>query len=396
MARFDDLLEHYRRDDMAASELEEFLALLVADASPMATPILEDLHNNAFPGLTTAAQRHLMLARILETNRRHRKAPLIRILQRAAAAAIIIALTGGTWLWFTRTPKANNNSSLSKNDIVPGTNKAVLTLSNGQKIILDSAQNGLLTQQGSTNIEKLNNGALAYLPPAPLPRGGRGKGGRGGTGEGGAFNTLSTPRGGQYKLTLPDGSKVFLNSASSLRYPTAFTGSTRSVELSGEAYFEIAKNKNSPFIVKIASTSVRVLGTHFDIMAYPDEAALNTTLLEGSVQVTRAGQTRTLAPGQQALVAADNPMITVQPADIDKAIAWTTGFFKFNHTDLHTIMREIARWYDIDVVYQTTDNTETYGGRIRRDLNLSVLIKFLESNGIHHFRIEGKRLIVLP
>ena len=210
------------------------------------------------------------------------------------------------------------------------------------------------------------------------------------------INTVTTPKGGQYRLLLADGTRVWLNSASSLRYPSAFAGDTRTVELSGEAYFEVAKNIDHPFIVNSKDISVKVLGTHFDIMAYADEDALNTTLIEGAVLVSQGSQSRILAPGQQALVAGNNSIISVQAADTDKAIAWTTGFFKFNHTDLHTIMREIARWYDIDIVYETNDNTETYGGRIRRDLNLSSLIKFLEANGIHHFRIDGKKLTVLP
>jgi transmembrane sensor len=379
MASFQVLLEKWSRDEMAAAELEEFLALLEADASPMAAPILEDLHNNPYPGFTDPAQRQRMLARILEANRRGRKTRIIRILQRATAAAVLITMITGAWLWF-RHSAPPGSAQLSHNDIAPGGNKAVLTLGDGSTITLDSAHNGKLAIQGNTRVIK-GDGRLIYRP------------GRNGSI---VYNSVTTPRGGQYQLILADGSKVWLNSASSLRYPTAFTTTTRTVELSGEGYFEVAKNSKNPFIVKIKDVSVKVLGTHFDIMAYPDEAALNTTLIEGAVTVTNGAQTRTLAPGQQALVGPGNSAISVQPADIDKAIAWTTGFFKFDHSDLHSIMREISRWYDIEIAYETSDNNETYGGRIRRDLNLSVLIKFLEANGIHHFRIEGKRLVVLP
>lgn len=295
-----------------------------------------------------------------------------------AAAAVLLFLSGGIWLL---TPNQTKPILAGQARIVPGGNKAVLTLGDGRTIVLDSIHNGQVAQQRSAIISR-QNGQLVYdVRPDARPAGVE-------------FNMVTTPRGGQYTVVLVDGSKVLLNAASSLRYPTAFTGNDRTVELSGEAYFEVVHNKSQPFIVKTHRQDIKVLGTSFDVMAYSDEPNERTTLVDGSVQVSLGAETRILTPGQQTLV---NDNIAVANADVDKETAWTTGFFKFDHTDIHTIMREIVRWYDIDIAYETPMNdSDTYSGRIRRNLPLSDLITFLKDNGIHHFRLEGRKLTVLP
>jgi ferric-dicitrate binding protein FerR (iron transport regulator) len=193
---------------------------------------------------------------------------------------------------------------------------------------------------------------------------------------------------------LPDGSKVWLNAASSLRYPVSFSGGERKLELRGEAYFEVASNASQPFTVITPDMKVAVLGTNFDVMAYEDEERHSTTLLSGAVMVASGDRSRQLRPGEQA-IATGNALTTVT-ADIEKVMAWKSGFFKFNNTDIKSLMREVSRWYDIDIVYQINDYSGDYGGRISRNLGLSELIQLLEQNGIHHYRMEGKKLIVLP
>jgi ferric-dicitrate binding protein FerR (iron transport regulator) len=298
-----------------------------------------------------------------------------------AAAAILLMLAGSVVL-FTR--KKNTPVPAQMTAIAAGGNKAVLTLGNGRQIVLDSVPNGQLTQQIGATISR-QNGQVIYDVI------------KGSNAVATEYNTITIPKGGQYTVVLPDGSKVMLNAASSLKYPTVFTGNDRTVELSGEGYFEIAKNKLQPFVVKTSHQTVTVLGTTFDVMAYSDEPTERTTLVNGAVQVGVGSQTSVLTPGQQALVDKGNVGITVVDADVDKEIAWTTGSFKFDHTDIHPIMRVIARWYDIEVTYEAPANdTETYTGRISRNLPLSDLATFLENNGIHHFRIEGRKLTVLP
>jgi ferric-dicitrate binding protein FerR (iron transport regulator) len=211
-----------------------------------------------------------------------------------------------------------------------------------------------------------------------------------------AYNIISTPRGGQYQLILPDGSKVWLNSASSLKFPTAFYGKERQVELTGEGYFEVAKNANTPFSVTVNQMKIDVLGTHFNIMAYNDEKTMNTTLLEGAVTVSDGEMEKKLIPGQQAIVNEATRQMSVGQADILKAIAWKNGLFEFDNTDLSTIMRQLARWYDIEIVYEVTPEKTALGGSISRNLSLKEVLNMLEANGINHFNIEGKKIFVLP
>jgi len=239
------------------------------------------------------------------------------------------------------------------------------------------------------------------------------------------YNTISTPRGGQYQLVLPDGTRVWLNAASSLRFPTAFTGSDRTVSMTGEVYFEVAPDKVRPFHVQVNDMTVDVLGTHFNVMAYGDEAAVKTTLLEGSVKVKAGDQERLLIPGQQASLgnraapgapqaggaqsdavqraSTGNPgaprpaaeKLSVQTADVQQAIAWKNGFFEFENMDLGTIMRQISRWYDVDISYETQDTAARFGGGISRKLDLPDVLRLLEVNGVH-FRLDKRTLTVIP
>jgi ferric-dicitrate binding protein FerR (iron transport regulator) len=297
-------------------------------------------------------------------------------------------------------PLATVHTSNDIRDIRPGGNKAVLTLANGATIVLDSAHDGLIGQQGNTSIVKVDAGALAYDTKSKH------------TGEV-LYNAISTPRGGQYQVILPDGSKVWLNAASSLRFPTSFVGKERLVELTGEAYFEIAKNAAMPFRVFVVpplgsgreGMSVRVLGTHFNIKAYENEQSIRTTLLEGAVKVAipalsgvwrDGGQEVTLVPGRQAI--ADNAARSLQVADAntEQVVAWKNGMFRFKETSIRELMREVERWYNVDVIYNTVKTDQDFTGIVPRTRNISELLHTLELTGTVHFQIEGKKIIVLP
>lgn len=304
-----------------------------------------------------------------------------RFVRYAAAAILLIFMGAGTYYYLK--PVKKPEVLAARKDIAPGSNKAMLTLSNGRKIALNNVQNGTLAQQGVTAVHKPGNGLVAYqvgtMPGTPLHNNAATD-----------FNTVTTPRGGQYQVILPDGTKAWLNSLSSIHFPVAFTGRERNVETTGEVYFEVAKDKLKPFRVSTAGQTVTVLGTHFNIMAYSDEPQIVTTLLEGAVSIAKGGQSKTLKPGEQALV---NQDIKVVDADTDDAIAWKKGLTAFTDADLKSIMRKVSRWYDIDVEYQGQISDRTFTGAISRNSNLSALLKILALNRIQ-FSIEDKKLIV--
>jgi transmembrane sensor len=298
----------------------------------------------------------------------------------AAAAILILLLAGAAW-WFETRHAGNTPAVARKQDLPPGGNKAVLTLSNGQKIILDSAKDGSLAIQNNTVVNKRHSGELEYEARqgrSPSPE---------------IYNTLTTPRGGQYLLTLPDGSRIWLNAASSVRYPTAFNGKRRSVDITGEAYLEIARDPHSPFIVHAGGQSVEVLGTGFNVNAYSDETATATTLIEGSVRVD-GGNTRVIVkPGEQASTTEGGAGIRVARADPEAVLAWKNGQFEFSHTDIASILRQIARWYDVTIIYKGNAPKIAIYGEAPRNLNLSEIVKVLALSGVH-CEIDGKDLIV--
>lgn len=293
----------------------------------------------------------------------------------AAAAAVILIAGAGLFYYANQEPKKGLNYS-TYTDIAPGTKKAILTLADGQQISLSEAKDGNLAIADQAIIKKTGEGQLVYqdakTAEAKI-----------------VYNSIATPNGGQYTLTLSDGTKVILNAASSLKYPTRFNGKDRTVELTGEGYFEVAHDKAKPFKVISTGQTVEVLGTHFNINAYANEPGIKTTLLEGSVDVNGT----LLKPNQQAVLKA-NHQINVQDVDVDEAVAWKNGLFKFDHTDLKTLMRQIARWYDVEIVYEGTVKEEQFYGKIERSYTLAEVLKVLELGKVK-FRIEGKRIIVM-
>ena len=271
-------------------------------------------------------------------------------------------------------------------DIAPGGNKTILTLANGKKIIIKNAQNGLLAKEGTSAINKTHEGTIIYQ---------RSPNGNGQNPEPVSYNTITIPRGGEYQaIILPDGSKVLVNSASSLRYPTAFPGNERKIELTGEAYFEVVKNPSKPFRVICNDQMVEVLGTHFNINSYDDEPAIKTTLLEGKVKVTATSDNavKILLPGQQAVLNASS--FTVNPVDTEEAIAWTNGKFMFNNDNIVYIMREISRWYNVEVDFSGPIPTSGFYGGTPRSKNVSEVLNTLQLTGKVHFKIEGRKITV--
>ena len=304
---------------------------------------------------------------------------------RWVAAAVLVLLAGtASWLLFfdkKKEPVDLVQQERFANDVGPGRNAAILTLAGGKKILLDSGAIGKIGRQGNTIVAN-NSGRLTYTAlhekPSEL-----------------FYNTLTTQRGNQYQLVLPDGSKVWLNAASSITYPTAFEGKERKVVVSGEVYFEVAANKNLPFIVQEGDMTVQVLGTHFNIDGYGDEAAMKTTLLEGEVRVLRGSSNSLLKPGQQAMLAKnDNRVTVVDDANLEEVMAWKNGEFLFTDAPIESIMQQVARWYDVDVVYDARIS-EHFVANIPRNVPVSRLLNYLELTDQVHFRIEGKKITVI-
>jgi ferric-dicitrate binding protein FerR (iron transport regulator) len=264
--------------------------------------------------------------------------------------------------------------------VAPGSNKAILTLADGSRITLDSTGNQVI-QQGNATIRQ-QQGHLQYTTT--------------GTAENLSFNILSTPAGGQYQLSLPDGSRVWLNAASSLRFPTAFNNRERNVILTGEAYFEIAQNVNSPFKVTANDVTIEILGTHFNIMAYADEHQLTTTLLQGAVKVHGSGKAVLLRPGQQAQFDHHSRELEVSAADTESAVAWKNGYFSFSNENIQSAMRKIARWYNVDIEYRGDVTHKALWGTVSRFENINEVLSTLELTGTMHFSMEGRKVIVTP
>jgi transmembrane sensor len=314
---------------------------------------------------------------------------------RVAAAAVLIGAVATGTIFFAnhktrvQTPAtANHKAAPSQTDIQPGGNKAVLTLADGSNIALDSAHTGRLTQQGGAQVLKMADGRLKYNVV------------EGNSPNAVTYNILSTPKGGQYRLVLPDGSQVWLNAASSIRYPTAFTGTDREVEITGEAYFEIARNPSMPFRVQTVNhlgdadpMTIEVLGTHFNVNAYADEDAVRTTLLEGSVKIKKGNRSGLLRPGQQAQLQPTGDIRWIPDADVEQATAWKNGVFEFDGEELPVIMRQISRWYDVEVEYEGKIPTEPFTGRVSRSTTLSGVLKILKLSDIE-VTVSNNKVIV--
>ncbi|MEO6522900.1 MAG: FecR domain-containing protein [Mucilaginibacter sp.] len=303
----------------------------------------------------------------------------------AVAASVLVFLSVGIYIINTRKSTsviAKVNTPARQKDIQPGTNKAILTLANGKHIQLDDAKNGVLSKQGNSAITKSGNGIVI-------------KNGSGNALADIALNTITIPRGGKYNITLPDGTHVWLNASSSLTFPTVFTGNQRKVAVTGEAYFEVAKNKAMPFKIDVNGKQVvEVLGTHFNINAYADERTITTTLLEGSVKINYQDKSTLIKPGEMA-VNTDGSGVTVKPADVDEVMAWKNDQFVFNSENIVSIMKKISRWYDVDVIFKGDMAKINFDGNYSRAKGLSSLLKNIELVDKVRIVTEERRITVI-
>lgn len=393
--RLSYLFGRYILQQISAEEEDELMGLLAdIDNKEEIEELLDEVIRETGPGTSLPEDRaNFIFEQILQQGKEKKWEILVKtsassFWRRMAVAAGILFAIAGTAFWFLKSsPHSENLTAVLHVEkpamIVPGGDKAVLTREDGTVVILDSLQNGVKLQEGSTEIEK--NGATLIYNASELRMPNKS-----------AFNTLSTPRGGQFKLVLPDGSRVWLNSSSSLRYPVVFSGSLREVELSGEAYFEIAKDINRTFRVNVSGLKVEVLGTHFNVNAYDDEETVKTSLLEGKVRVRLKERTDLLEPGQQEIIQVNSGSFKKIKADMEAVVAWKNGLFQFDNVDIKTIMRQVSRWYDADIEYQfpEKDREQRFEGKISRTAQLSDILKILELSGVK-FKIEGKKIVVL-
>lgn len=293
-------------------------------------------------------------------------------------AAVLLLAGAGTWFLAKKQPQPSTEIVQQPVTIHPGGNKAMLTLADGSTILLDSAANGYLAEQGLTKIHKTANGQLSYESAK---------------GKAAGFNTIATPRGGQYQIILPDSSRVWLNAMSSIRFPTAFDCRERNVEINGEAYFEIVKNSKQPFIVTTGNSTIRVLGTSFNVNAYKDEEDIRTTLVSGSVSVATGSRKVILKEGQQSEVDRSGNIKIAPQVDMEAELAWKNGYFYFKGQDIEKIMRHISRWYDADIVMLAKPENKFYS-KISRDVPITELLEVFELTGKVKFIIEGKKVTI--
>ncbi|NML21210.1 FecR family protein [Pseudoflavitalea sp. G-6-1-2] len=390
-------LYHKLIDGTASSAEKAELARLAA--IPENEPALLELMNEAWDtfdseeNILTGLQSETMLRKALEDESSTAEIPpahrigLRRGWIKYAAAIVLLAGTATVYYFNSNKPPEQPviaGKEEQAADVLPGGEKAVLTLADGRRIVLDSAANGQLAQQGNVQVEKLANGQIRYIPANA-------------SGNTVMWNTMSTPTGGQYQITLPDGTRVWLNAASSITYPASFVSKQRLVKIKGEVYFDVAKNKEQPFVVEMPDQSnIEVLGTAFNVNAYADEANIKTTLAEGSIKLIKADQSAILKPGQQGTVSAQQKdgIKVISGVDLAQAFAWKNGLFSFNDADFPSIMRQLERWYNIQVKYQNAIPDITLKGKMYRNVNLSVILDYLQKMGVK-LRKEGNTIVIL-
>jgi ferric-dicitrate binding protein FerR (iron transport regulator) len=383
--RLEELFNRCMNEQATEEEVAELTRLLqLPEHAEKARQLIEQAHDtvpemelpvSTIAAITTAifqAEDKTQLV-VVRKNR-------FRWLRYAAAVALILAAARGGYLWqsFKSRPSA---PAQVQQDILAGGDKAILTLADGSTIALDSTGNRQIARQGNTSIINTAGGKLAYHAASNSNEV--------------LYNKISTPRGGQFQITLPDGTQVWLNALSSLRFPTVFNGTNRTVELTGEAYFEVQKDAAKPFLVKVAGMQIDVLGTSFDVMAYSDEKQIQTTLIEGAVKVSVEGKSKILQPGQQSQLQKDGRLDVLPTTDIESVIAWKNGYFKFNQADLQTVMRQLARWYDVEVSFEGPVPDFRFVGELKRKASLSTNLKILSYSQVN-FKMDGNTITVTP
>lgn len=383
MNEFESLFRAYMNQSCSEQDKEKLFAMM-ADKENDASlkEVIEKVMNEPGEEIEIEEERADEILSVLQQAipRKHRRGRVAAITRWAAAAAVVTGL--GTLYWIYPSSKPSKNGQLATSapaqDIQPASQGAILTLGDGKQVTLDSLQKGVIANQGGTHVS-LTQGTIAYDDHRA---------------EEISYNTLSTPKGRLFHLVLPDGSDVWLNAASAVTYPTSFSGKERVVTLKGEAYFDIKPDAKRPFSVKLMdNTEVKVLGTAFNINAYENERVIATTLINGSVQVNAGNNSSILKPGYKASIARISPGIQVNRADTSQVLAWKNGIFNFEGADIQVVMKQLERWYDIDVQYENGIPGITFGGKMDRNLSLSNIMRMLEISDVH-CRLEGKKLII--
>ncbi len=386
--RLSYLLKRYAANECTAAEFDELL-LLIKDnpEQPEMHKGLKDLweDTNSEPAKNEEEWERLYLSMTEKSSKSTSSKPKLWLIL-SIAASLLIVTTATLIIYKVEKPTTHHVAKVkSAAELVPGGNKAILTLANGKRIILDGKNNGIIASQPGITISKTSDGQLIYQLSKVADQ----------TNDTGIYNIIEVPKGGQFQVTMADGTKVWLNAMSSLRYPLNFKANERRVELDGEGYFEVAKNPSAPFRVQTRKQTVEVVGTHFNINAYQNENSIRTTLLEGAVKVKSDGNKSVLlAPGEQASVTGSS--IKVKEIDVELAVAWKNGNFMFNNDNLETIMHQIARWYDVEIVYNNENvKNSLLSGTISRFDNASQVFDILELTGLVRFKVEGRRVIVM-
>lgn len=387
--QFEILLKKYLDKSCSLEELKELFTYIdLAEYQERLQMVMDENYKNLVPG--AAAEQvdwDQMFATVTGTSAAKKRWPLWSVIVPVAAAVLFI-MSVGILMWgkgWQSADKGTASRAKIIKDIAPGGNRAVLKLADGREIVLDGHATGVLANEGTTKISKTKDGMLLYEASGSAPLDGVAEA---------RINTLSTPSGGQYMLILPDQSRVWLNAESAISYPSVFSGTERAVTLTGEAYFEVAKDKQRPFKVKTGAAVVRVLGTHFNVMSYAEEGQTQVSLAEGSVRVELDGAARVLNPGQQALIKAGSSQIILKQVDIEEATNWKNGLFQFDNAPIEQVMRQIKRWYNVDIIYQGVKPDVYITGMVSRSNNVSKILDLIAETGGVDFEIGDQQIIV--
>jgi ferric-dicitrate binding protein FerR (iron transport regulator) len=384
MNRFDSLLSKYRRNECSPEELEELMSYFEDESHVfgLKEAIERQFTQNNQVEEDLEKETELIFENILEKISDKKERRTISLYRWLSAAAILL-FCGGLGYKLIHYEKPTKINQITKTKILPAENRAVLSLANGKSVVLTNAPNGKLAQQGQSEIKKTKNGQIVYARASVKAPGAN---------ESIGMNTLTTPRGGTFDIVLADGTHVWLNAGSSLTYPVAFNGEQRIVNLTGEAYFEVAHN-GTPFIVVSNGQAVHVLGTHFNIEAYSDES-IKTTLLQGSVRVVYDRSETLISPGQMAVNDLSGTL-HVTRANIDEVMAWRNGLFIFDNESIAEIMRKAARWYDVEIKYQNEMPKRKLWGTVSRYRNINELMDNIALAANIKYKIEGRRVILM-
>lgn len=381
-------MQAYAEKRISRQELDELLELTqLEQQEEIDEKIMELRWNNMSPDENEEIAHQKIFENITADRRFTNGSRQVRLHNRrkllAYAATVLILCGIGLTIYLGR--KQTGQTPLItadfKRNIVPGGKKAMLTLSDGSTVSLETASLGRLSLAGDLELSH-KPGQLSYDLVEAAQQG--------------AENTVNTPMGGEYELILQDGTKVWLNAGSKITYPVVFNGNERRVHISGEAYFEVARNAKKPFIVEAGGTLIRVLGTHFNVSAYKEDGFVKTTLVEGGVKVSYQGKSALLKPNQESISGKSAEGITLADVDTEQALAWKNGYFMFKNEDIHSVMTKVARWYDLELFYQGDFKGKTFGGTLSRFGNIKDLLKTIELTQDVHFSIQGRRVTVMP